>query len=58
MFQRVVNNNHTSCCDRGCAVLNNEVFVYYGAADTYVCVATVELDELLSELTSKRFYID
>ena len=42
----------------GCAVLNNEVFVYYGAADTYVCVATVELDELLSELTSKRFYID
>jgi len=36
----------------GALVYNNNLGVYYGAADTRVCLATCVLDELLKELTS------
>ena len=32
----------------GNVILNNKLFLYYGAADNVVCVATITLDELLS----------
>ncbi|MHA1616608.1 MAG: glycosidase [Candidatus Njordarchaeales archaeon] len=34
----------------GAVVLNGELFVYYGAADKYCCVATCDLEELLDAL--------
>jgi len=34
----------------GAVVINNVIHVYYGAADSYVCVATANLDEFISEL--------
>jgi len=37
----------------GALVHNNNIGVYYGAADTRVCLATCALDELLEELTSE-----
>jgi beta-1,2-mannobiose phosphorylase / 1,2-beta-oligomannan phosphorylase len=36
----------------GALVYNNNLGVYYGAADTRVCLATCAIDELLEELTS------
>jgi predicted GH43/DUF377 family glycosyl hydrolase len=39
----------------GAVVINDELFVYYGGADKYVGVATVNLNELLEEL--KKFRI-
>lgn len=35
----------------GNVIIGNKVFVYYGAADTVTCVATIELAKLLSYLT-------
>lgn len=34
----------------GAVVIKDKLFVYYGAADKYVCVATANLDEFLEEL--------
>jgi predicted GH43/DUF377 family glycosyl hydrolase len=36
----------------GAVVRDNIVYIYYGAADSYVCVATAPLKEILSELIS------
>jgi predicted GH43/DUF377 family glycosyl hydrolase len=44
----------------GCTQKNDEIFLYYGGADTVVCGATINLNELLDYLlmgTSKK-YID
>ena len=38
----------------GVIVKNGNLFVYYGAADTYVSVATVRLDKFLSGLVNKK----
>ena len=32
----------------GNVILDNRLFVYYGAADSVLCVATISLDNLLS----------
>ncbi len=37
----------------GAIVREDEIYLYYGAADTYVCVATAPLKKLLSLLTAK-----
>jgi predicted GH43/DUF377 family glycosyl hydrolase len=36
----------------GACILDNELFVYYGAADKVCCLATVELNEILDYLLS------
>ena len=36
----------------GAVVIDGTLFVYYGAADSYVCVATADLDRFLFELKS------
>ena len=38
----------------GAVVKDNELLVYYGGADSVVCVATAHLDTFLSELKSKK----
>ncbi|MGH2611643.1 MAG: hypothetical protein ACRDFB_01175, partial [Rhabdochlamydiaceae bacterium] len=38
----------------GAALIGQKLFVYYGAADTVVCVAVTHLNQLLGELTSFR----
>jgi beta-1,2-mannobiose phosphorylase / 1,2-beta-oligomannan phosphorylase len=38
----------------GALVYNNNLGVYYGAADMRVCLATCALDELLEELTATK----
>lgn len=35
----------------GAVVINKTLFVYYGGADSYVCVATADLEEFLKQLT-------
>ncbi|HEX8923949.1 MAG TPA: hypothetical protein VF828_04420, partial [Patescibacteria group bacterium] len=35
----------------GAVVINDKLFVYYGGADSNVCVATADLDEFLKQLT-------
>jgi predicted GH43/DUF377 family glycosyl hydrolase len=35
----------------GAVVINDTLFVYYGGADSYVCVATANLDDFLNQLT-------
>jgi predicted GH43/DUF377 family glycosyl hydrolase len=35
----------------GAYIYNNEVYIYYGAADKYIALATVGLNELLDELS-------
>lgn len=35
----------------GAVVINGELFVYYGGADSVVCVATIKIDKLLDGLT-------
>lgn len=37
----------------GAVVINGEIFVYYGAADKYCCVAVVDINELLDALEEK-----
>jgi predicted GH43/DUF377 family glycosyl hydrolase len=37
----------------GAVVLNGTLFVYYGGADTVICVATAPLKEFLNSLTAK-----
>jgi predicted GH43/DUF377 family glycosyl hydrolase len=39
----------------GAVVIDKRLFVYYGGADKYVCVATVELDEVLEELKKNPY---
>ena len=39
-------SNVTFTC--GCVVKNEQLFVYYGAADTVICVATVGMKKILS----------
>lgn len=34
----------------GAVVIDNTVYIYYGGADSYVCVATANLEEFLKEL--------
>ncbi|RLE63000.1 MAG: glycosidase, partial [Thermoprotei archaeon] len=34
----------------GNIVIDDDILVYYGAADKVCCVATINLDELLGEL--------
>lgn len=34
----------------GAVIINNQLFVYYGGADKYVCVATTNLDNFLDKL--------
>jgi len=54
----------TEACERsgiykGCVfptgnvIHDGTLYVYYGAADTYVCVATAELDEFLNDLVAE-----
>jgi beta-1,2-mannobiose phosphorylase / 1,2-beta-oligomannan phosphorylase len=38
----------------GAAVIKDRLFIYYGGADTVVCVASVMLDKLLNELTTNH----
>jgi len=38
----------------GAVIINGMLFVYYGAADRTVCVATISLNELLDELSLPR----
>jgi predicted GH43/DUF377 family glycosyl hydrolase len=38
----------------GAAVIDGELFVYYGGADTVVCVAHANLEEFLQELMTRR----
>ncbi len=38
----------------GAQIHNDELFVYYGAADTYTCLAKCSLSELLSELNDPK----
>jgi predicted GH43/DUF377 family glycosyl hydrolase len=38
----------------GCVLLDDELFVYYGAADTVTCVATVKLKKLLAYVNQYR----
>ncbi len=38
----------------GAVIIKNELFVYYGAADSYVCVAKANLHDFLMELTIDR----
>lgn len=38
----------------GAAVIDGTLFVYYGGADTVVCVATADLQEFLEALVQKR----
>jgi len=38
------------CFPCGAVVINGALFVYYGGADKYVCVATCPLDELIEHL--------
>lgn len=50
------NNGHKwgviySC---GAVVRGKELFVYYGGADKFVCVASIPLEELLSDLKSSK----
>ncbi len=49
----LVNNVVFSC---GQAVIDNTLFIYYGGADKYTAVATVDLDDLLSELTKDAWW--
>lgn len=34
----------------GAVIIENQLFVYYGGADSYVCVATADLDQFLYQL--------
>ena len=36
----------------GACILDNKLFVYYGAADKVCCLATIELQEILDYLLS------
>jgi len=36
----------------GSAIFDERLYIYYGAADTHIAVASVDLDELLDELTA------
>jgi len=36
----------------GACILDNKLFVYYGAADKVCCVATVDLQDILDYLLS------
>lgn len=38
----------------GAVVKNDELFVYYGGADKYVCVASISLPELLNDLKEEK----
>jgi len=38
----------------GANVIDNKLFVYYGGADSVICVATIELDKLLNNLVEKK----
>lgn len=37
----------------GSVVINGTIFIYYGGADSVLCVGTLELDKLLNSLTNK-----
>ena len=39
----------------GAVLKGDELFIYYGGADQYVCVASAKLDVLLDELEKSRF---
>ena len=50
------NNGHKwgviySC---GAVVKKGELFVYYGGADKFVCVASIKLEELISDLIKDK----
>jgi beta-1,2-mannobiose phosphorylase / 1,2-beta-oligomannan phosphorylase len=38
----------------GAVIINNKLMVYYGGADSVVCVATAELDTFLRQLKNRR----
>lgn len=38
----------------GAVIIGNTIFVYYGGADSYVCVATADLDKFLSDLKQQN----
>ncbi|TSC76759.1 MAG: hypothetical protein G01um101433_685 [Parcubacteria group bacterium Gr01-1014_33] len=38
----------------GAVVKNGELLIYYGAADSFVCVASADLDEFLESMTHER----
>ena len=38
----------------GAVIIGETLFVYYGGADSYVCVATANLDQFLSELKQQQ----
>jgi predicted GH43/DUF377 family glycosyl hydrolase len=38
----------------GAVILKDQLMVYYGGADSHVCVATADLEEFLIDLTSDK----
>jgi predicted GH43/DUF377 family glycosyl hydrolase len=38
----------------GAVIIKDQLFVYYGAADSHVCVATAPLTRFLEELTTTQ----
>lgn len=38
----------------GVVIKDGKILIYYGAADTYVCVAYADLDEFLNNLFESR----
>lgn len=46
---------YTGCVfPTGNVIVDDTLYVYYGGADRYVCVATCKLDELLNELLNEK----
>lgn len=49
--QGLISNVVFAC---GAVVIKQQLFVYYGAADKVICVATVDINDLLKELKKNR----
>ena len=53
-FEHETSGYYNGCVfPTGNVIVDNTLFVYYGSADKYVCVATCKLDELLNYLLSE-----
>lgn len=53
-FEFEASGYYNSCVfPTGNVIVGNTLYVYYGAADKYCCVATCDIDELLDYLTSE-----
>jgi predicted GH43/DUF377 family glycosyl hydrolase len=57
-FDFETNGYYNGCVfPTGNVIKDNILYVYYGAADRYICVATCEVDELLSYLKSQALQV-